>query len=128
MARSVRATRAKEPSLPTWGGSPRRGDLFRVRAPEGDPKRSRVFVVVSRPEFLRARFSSAVCAPVHSQRGGLSTEVDIGPAEGVKHPSSIQCDALTSLRRSMLTDYVGSLGPPKLAELKRALRIALAIE
>ncbi|MPZ71461.1 MAG: type II toxin-antitoxin system PemK/MazF family toxin, partial [Actinobacteria bacterium] len=58
----------------------RRGDLYRVRLPGGgDPKRSRVFVVVSRPTLIDSRFSTVVCAPVYSRRDGLATQVDVGP-------------------------------------------------
>ena len=38
------------------------------------------------------------------------------------------CDTLATIPRGRLTDYVGALGPAKLAELKIALRIALDIE
>jgi mRNA interferase MazF len=105
-----------------------RGELYRLRQPGGDPKRSRVVVVVSRNAHLTTRFSTAICASVYSQRGGLATEVEVGPAEGLKHSSAILCDTLTSVPRSQLTDYVGRLGPTKLAELRIALRIALDVE
>ncbi|MCB1033647.1 MAG: type II toxin-antitoxin system PemK/MazF family toxin [Acidobacteria bacterium] len=107
----------------------KRGELYRVRRPgAGDPKRSRVFVVVSRQTLIESRFSSVVCAPVYSRRDGLSTQVDVGPAEGLKHLSSIHCDALVSLPKSLLTDFVGSLSRELLDDLGTALRIALAIE
>jgi mRNA interferase MazF len=107
----------------------RRGDLYRVRRPgDGDPKRSRVFAVVSRQALIDSRFSTAICAPVYSRRDGLSTQVDVGPEEGLRHPSSIHCDALVSIQKSSLTDFVGVLSPARLQELDRALRIALAVE
>jgi len=107
----------------------RRGDLYRVRRPGGgDPKRSRVFVVVSRQTLIASKFSTVICAPVYSHQGGLSTQVEIGPAEGLKHDSSIHCDALVSLPKSILSDYVGSLPPSKASILDAALRIALAVE
>jgi mRNA interferase MazF len=107
----------------------RRGELYRVRKPGGnDPKRSRVFVIVSRQTLVDSRYSTVVCAPVFSRRDGLSTQVDVGAQEGLKHDSTIHCDALVSLDKSMLTDYVGSLSPMRLAELQSALRIALAVE
>ena len=107
----------------------RRGELYRVRKPGGnDPKRSRVFVIVSRQTLVDSRYSTVVCAPVFSRRDGLSTQVDVGAQEGLKHDSTIHCDALVSLDKSMLTDYVGSLSPVRLAELQSALRIALAVE
>ncbi len=107
----------------------RRGELYRVRKPGGnDPKRSRVFVIVSRQTLVDSRYSTMVCAPVFSRRDGLSTQVDVGAQEGLKHDSTIHCDALVSLDKSMLTDYVGSLSPVRLAELQSALRIALGLE
>ena len=120
--------RATEGGGLPWGAQLRRGELYRVRHPSGDTKRSRVVVVVSRPTQLASRFSTAICAPVYSQRGGLSTEVEVGPAEGLKHPSAILCDVLTSFPRSQLTDYVGTLSPAKIAALRAALRIAVDVE
>jgi mRNA interferase MazF len=122
------ASRAAEGAGLRWGAQLRRGELYRVKHPSGDTKRSRVVVVVSRPAHLASRFSTAICAPVYSQRGGLSTEVEVGPSEGLKHPSAILCDVLTSFPRSQLTDYVGTLGPAKLAALRAALRIAVDVE
>ena len=107
----------------------RRGELYRVRKPGGnDPKRSRVFVIVSRQTLVDSRYSTVVCAPVFSRRDGLSTQVDVGAREGLKHDSTIHCDALVSLDKSMLIDYVGSLSPVRLTELQSALRIALTVE
>ena len=123
-----RASGAAEGGGLPWGAQLRRGELYRVRHPSGDTKRSRVVVVVSRPAHLASRFSTAICAPVYSQRGGLSTEVEVGPAEGLRHPSAILCDVLTSFPRGQLTDYVGTLGPAKLAALRAALRVAVDVE
>ncbi len=107
----------------------RRGELYRVRKPgANDPKRSRVFVIVSRQTLIDSRYSTVVCAPVFSRRDGLSTQVDVGAQEGLKHDSTIHCDALVSLDKSMLIDYVGSLSPVRLGEVQSALRIALAVE
>ncbi|HET7293636.1 MAG TPA: type II toxin-antitoxin system PemK/MazF family toxin [Vicinamibacteria bacterium] len=106
----------------------RRGDLFRVRRPAGgDPKASRVFVVVSRQALVDSSFSTVVCAPVFTRRDGLATQVDVGPDEGLKHDSSIHCDALVSLPKPALTDYVSSLKPSRLRALDRALGVALAL-
>ncbi|MGH9161271.1 MAG: type II toxin-antitoxin system PemK/MazF family toxin [Vicinamibacteraceae bacterium] len=103
----------------------RRGDLYRVRKPRGDKRESRVFVVVSREALLKTSFSTVICAPVYSHGEGLTTQVAVGPAEGLKHACWITCDNLVSLRRSDLTDYVGSLSRAKVHDLKRALRLAL---
>lgn len=104
----------------------RRGELYRVRHPSSaDPKRSRVFVVVSRQALIESRFSSVICAPVYSAHHGLSSQVPVGIDDGLKHESAIHCDELVSLAKTALTDYVGTLSAPKLAELNRALSVAL---
>jgi mRNA interferase MazF len=86
-----------------------------------------VFVVVSRPALIESKFSTLVCAPVYSRRDGLATQVEIGVEDGLKHESSIHCDALVSLPKSMLTDYVASLAPARVRALDQALRVALAL-
>ena len=107
----------------------RRGELYRVRHPsERDPKRSRVFIVVSRQVLIDSRFSTVVCAPVYTSYVGLSTQVAIGVDEGLKHESGVHCDELVSLPKSMLTDYVGSLSTAKLRELDQALKVALQLD
>ncbi len=106
----------------------KRGELYRVMRPSTkDPKKSRVFVVVSRQVVIDSRFSTVVCAPIYSVHDGLSTQVLIGEQEGLKHDSSIHCDELVSLPKSALTNYVGALSPQKLRALNQALRIALDI-
>ena len=107
----------------------RRGELYRVRRPgDGDPKKSRVFVVVSREALIRSSFSTVVCAPVHTRYQGLATEVMVGLDEGLLHDSSILCDALVSLPKAVLTDFVGTLSPRLIEALDEALRVALAVE
>ena len=103
----------------------KRGDLYRVRKPASDPRRSRVFVVVSRQVLIDSSFSTVVCAPIYSEGHGLATQVAVGTAEGLKHESWITCDNLVSIAKSDLTDYVGALARSKSAEVDRALRIAL---
>jgi Growth inhibitor len=106
----------------------RRGELYRVQRPSGkDPKRFRVFVIVSRQVLIDSRYSSVICAPVYSNCEGLATEVTVGVAEGLKHESCIRCDELISLSKSELTNYIGSLSSLKIQELNQALKIALDI-
>jgi mRNA interferase MazF len=106
----------------------KRGDLYRVYKPGGDPKRYRAYVVVSRPILIESKFSTVVCAPVFTSGEGLSTQVAIGQDEGMKHASFITCDNLVSIRKTDLSHYVGALSKSKLAELDRALKIALALD
>ena len=107
----------------------RRGELYLVRKPGShDPRRQRVFVVVSRQALLGTRFSSAICAPVYSRHDALSTQVRIGIDEGLKRDSSIHCDELVSLPKNVLTHYIGRLNDTKMDELNDALLVALDLD
>jgi mRNA interferase MazF len=103
----------------------KRGELYLVTDPAGDPKRQRVFVVVSHQGLIDSRFSTVVCAPVYTSGEGLGTQVAIGPDEGLKHESWIMCDNLASIRKSQLTRYVGSLSAAKMRRLNNSLAVAL---
>ena len=107
----------------------KRGELYRVREPGGgDPRSSRVFAVVSRQTAIDSAFPTVVCAPVHTTRHGLVTQVAIGTDEGLKHESAVYCDALLSVPKPRLTDFVGTLSASKVRELDRALAAALDID
>jgi mRNA interferase MazF len=105
----------------------RRGELYRVFKPGGDPRQHRVFVIVSRETLIDSRFSTVICAPVFTNGEGLSTQIAVGPEEGLKHSSWIMCDNLVSVRKSELTNYVGALSKSRLAELDYALTMALEL-
>ena len=51
----------------------------------------------------------------------------IGVDEGLKHDSAIHCDELVSLRKAVLTDYVGTLSSARVRDLNIALAIALEL-
>jgi mRNA interferase MazF len=107
----------------------KRGEFYLVRKPgTRDPRKQRVFIVVSRQPLVDSRFSSLICAPVYSQHDGLSTQVSVGPEEGLKKDSSVHCDELISLPKSFLTHYIGSLKSTKQQELDSALAIAVGLE
>jgi len=107
----------------------RRGELYLVKKPGArDPKRQRAFVVVSRQALIDSRFSTVICAPVYSRHDGLSTQVRLGVEQGLKQDSSIHCDELVSLPKSMLTQYLGRLGRERLETLNQALLTALDLD
>lgn len=106
----------------------RRGELYRVaNANSLDPKKYRVYVVVSRQGLVHSSHSTVICAPVLSSYHGLTTQVLVDIEEGLKHASSIHCDALMSLPKSILTNFIGVLSPAKIEELDKALKAALGI-
>jgi mRNA interferase MazF len=106
-----------------------RGEIYRVTRPPGhDPKQHRYFVVVSRDALIESKFSTVICAPIYTSHEGLSTQVAVGISEGLRHDSSIHCDALMSIPKSTLTHYTGRLSTTKLEELKQALLVALDLD
>jgi mRNA interferase MazF len=106
----------------------KRGDIYRSHRPEGDLKRHRICVVVSRQALIDSSYSTVVCAPVFTNGEGISTQVPIGTDEGIKHECWVVCDNLRSLAKADLTQFLGSLSRHKLSELDRALRIALGVD
>jgi mRNA interferase MazF len=106
----------------------RRGQIYRVQQPGGDPKRQRCFVIVSRQLLIDSNYATLVCAPIFTNGTGLSTQVPVGPEEGLKHHNWIICDNLWSVPKNDLTYFVGALSPAKLERLDEALRISLDLE
>ena len=107
----------------------KRCELYRVyKGSRNDPKDYRIFVIVSRQILIDSKFSTVICAPIYTNFDNLSTQVKIGINEGLKHESAIHCDELVSIRKNMLTNYVGKLSDEKTEELNEALKIALEVE
>lgn len=106
-----------------------RGELYRVEKPsKRDPKRFRIYVIISRNYLVEVDFPTLICVPVHTRIIGLDTEVIIGINEGLRHESAIRCDEIVSVPKSKLTNFIGSLSEQKIKELNQALKIALEIE
>jgi len=102
-----------------------RGELYTVRkSGSNDPRKQRVFALISRQIVVDSKFSTVICAPVYSRHDGLSTQVSLGAEHGLKPESSIHCDELVSLSKTMLTRYVGRLDESTMGRLDRALAIA----
>ena len=71
---------------------------------------------------------TVVCAPAYSNVLGLSTEVVVGPEDGLPKTCAIRCDFLTLMFKSKLTGYVSQLGGAKAEELDRALAKAMELD
>lgn len=66
-------------------------------------------------------------ADVTTQRRGLDAEVAIGPADGLPRPCVVNLDSMATIRRNLLSSRVTSLGRARMAEVERALHLALGI-
>jgi len=105
-----------------------RGEIYLVSpAPGKDPKRARTVVIVSRQTLCDSKADKVICAPINTHADGRSTEIPVGPEEGLKHASVINCDQLILVPKSALTHYVGVLPPKTLSALRGAIRIALEV-
>lgn len=104
-----------------------RGELYRSRerVPERGDKPG-FYVVVSRSFIAQNEdVSTVVCAPVYSEVLGLTTEVVLGPDDGLPRTCAVRCDFLTLMFKAKLTHFVGTLSGTKIADLNRALAHAL---
>ena len=104
-----------------------RGEIYRTaeRHPERGDKPG-FYVIVSRSFVADSEaISTVICAPVYGRVLGISTEVLLGPDEGLPRMSAARCDFLALLFKRRLTHFVGSLSARKLTELDRALAVAL---
>jgi mRNA interferase MazF len=107
----------------------KRGEIYRTNERTAERGGKPGFYVVVSRTFVASHddLSTVVCAPVYSEVLGLSTEVSVGPAEGLPHASAVRCDFLMLMLKRRLSAFVGSLGPRKLDELNAALRVALEL-
>src|SRR5215469_18647054 len=109
-----------------------RGELYQVYKLSGDPKQHpkpyRSFVIVSRQSLIDSKFSTVVCAPVFGAGERLSTQLEVGPEEGLRHAGCVFCDDLQSLPKAMLTQYVGTLSEAKMERVNQALGLALGLD
>lgn len=104
----------------------RRGELYRVTHPTSkDPKRHRIFCIVSRQVLIESKYSTVVCAPIYTAYDGLATQVPLDVEDGMKHECAIHCDNLVSFQKSALTNFVATLSAEKMAALDEALAVAL---
>lgn len=87
------------------------------------PDKTRPVVVLSRDEAI-AVLHTVMVAPVTSTIRGLPSEVVVGPAEGLGHPSAVSLDHVQTVERVQLLHYLGRLGAPKMRALCHALAVA----
>lgn len=108
----------------------KRGEVYRTpdRVPERGGKPG-FYVVVSR-QFIAENddVSTVLCAPVYRRFLGLSTEVVLGPDDGLPTDCSIRCDFLALMFKSRLTTFVSQLRRDRLRELDSAIARALGIQ
>jgi mRNA interferase MazF len=76
-------------------------------------------VLILTREAVRPYLNRLTVAPITGTVRGLSTEVPVGPANGLDRDSVVSCDNVVTVRKSALGRHLGYLLPhqePALAE------------
>jgi mRNA interferase MazF len=103
----------------------RRGEIWRYRFKP--PDKTRPVVVLSRPDVI-GLLHTVMVAPVTSSVRGAPSEVVVGVAEGLKHPSAVNLDHVQTVEKARLTAFLGSLGPERMRDVCRALAVAVGCD
>jgi mRNA interferase MazF len=98
--------------------APRRGEVWLARLDKVRP-----LVVLTRDPMGRL-LNAVIGAPVTSTVRGLSTEVPVGPADGVRAESVANLDNVTLVARDRLVRRVGRAQPTTMRAICQALSIA----
>ena len=85
-------------------------------------------VLVLTRELVRPHLSRVTVAPITSTIRGLSSEVPVGPANGLDHLSVISCDNVVTVPTSTLGRQIGRLHPEQEVALTAALHAAFDLE
>jgi mRNA interferase MazF len=88
--------------------------------------KSRPVVVLTR-EPVRAAMRRVTVAPITSTAKGLSTEVPVGPANGLDEACVISCDNIITIDRSALGRHIGFLFERQEIDLTAAIVNAFAL-
>ena len=79
-------------------------------------------------ELARPHLTLVTVAPITSRIRGISTEVSVGPGNGLDHPSVVSCDNIVTIPVEDLARRVGFLLPRQEVALADAIRAAFDLE
>lgn len=85
-------------------------------------------VVVLTRELVRPHLDRVTVAPITTTIRGLSTEVPLGPANGLDHSCVISCDNIVTVPKSTLGRQIGFLLPGQEAALTAAIHAAFDLD
>jgi len=99
--------------------APRRGELWLAEIDKRRP------VVVLTRDPLGHHLHSVIIGPVTSTVRGLSTEVEVGPRDGVRVSSVVNLDNLQLLDRRRLVRRIARVRPETLRRICAAAAVAI---
>lgn len=85
-------------------------------------------VLVLTREVVRPYLSRVTVAPITTTIRGLSTEVPVGPANGLDQDSVVSCDNIVTVPAEVVGRQIGALLPAQEPALAEAVRLAFDLE
>ena len=85
-------------------------------------------VLVLTRELVRPHLARVTVAPITSTIRGLSTELPVGPDNGLDHPCVVSCDNVVTVPRTALGRQIGRLLPEQEVALNAALHAAFDLD
>ena len=85
-------------------------------------------VLVLTRELVRPYLASVTVAPITTTVRGLSTEVPLGPANGLDHECVVCCDNIVTVPRTAMGRQIGYLLPTQEAALTAAIQAAFDLD
>jgi mRNA interferase MazF len=85
-------------------------------------------VLVLTRELVRPYLTRVTVAPITTTIRGLSTEVPVGPANGLAEHSVISCDNIVTVPKSTLERQIGDLLPAQEEALTAAIHAAFDLD
>jgi mRNA interferase MazF len=85
-------------------------------------------VLVLTRELVRPHLTRVTVAPITTTIRGLSTEVPLGPANGVAEPCIVSCDNIVTVPADAIGRLIGYLLPAQEAALAAAISAAFDLD
>ena len=85
-------------------------------------------VLVLTRELVRPHMSRVTVAPITTTARGLSTELPVGPANGLDAHGVVSCDNIVTVPTSTLDRQIGVLLPAQEGDLSAAIHAAFDLD
>ncbi len=85
-------------------------------------------VLVLTRELVRPHLNTVTVAPITTTIRGLSTEVLLGPVNGLENQCVVACDHVTTIPVGVLGDQIGRLLDHQEPQLTNAIRAAFDLD
>ncbi len=85
-------------------------------------------VLILTRELVRPYLTTVTVAPITTTVRGLSTEITLGPANGLDHECVVSCDNIVTIPKAALGRQIGYLLPAQEAALTTAIQAAFDLD